>query len=235
MRLIAHDLREVGINVDCAPVLDVADEATHARDRLSFLWPRSAARRRARVARRWRGSAPAASRRSSSTFPATAARASTAIWNCRWSQPAATNCNAISRRSGRCADAPVAMTAHVVYTAIDPEAPGDDLADGHRRDRARRHRLRWPAVQRRSLDEGARAARSAPARARRSPPASTSRSTATAISPRPAPSLKPRRRLRAARWRERRRWRGSRLPLQISMWRPRGRAWRRCSPRPKRN
>ena len=30
MRLIAHDLREVGITVDCAPVLDVADEATHA-------------------------------------------------------------------------------------------------------------------------------------------------------------------------------------------------------------
>src|SRR5579862_2426478 len=30
MRLIAHDLREIGITVDCAPVLDVADEATHA-------------------------------------------------------------------------------------------------------------------------------------------------------------------------------------------------------------
>ena len=29
-RLIAHDLGEVGITVDCAPVLDVADELTHA-------------------------------------------------------------------------------------------------------------------------------------------------------------------------------------------------------------
>ena len=29
-RLIAHDLREVGIDVDCAPVLDVADDLTHA-------------------------------------------------------------------------------------------------------------------------------------------------------------------------------------------------------------
>jgi beta-N-acetylhexosaminidase len=29
MRLIAHDLREIGVTVDCAPVLDVADEATH--------------------------------------------------------------------------------------------------------------------------------------------------------------------------------------------------------------
>jgi beta-N-acetylhexosaminidase len=29
-RLIAHDLREVGITVNCAPVLDVADERTHA-------------------------------------------------------------------------------------------------------------------------------------------------------------------------------------------------------------
>jgi beta-N-acetylhexosaminidase len=29
-RLIAHDLREVGITVDCAPVLDVAEPATHA-------------------------------------------------------------------------------------------------------------------------------------------------------------------------------------------------------------
>jgi beta-N-acetylhexosaminidase len=30
MRLIAHDLREVGVTIDCAPCLDVADEATHA-------------------------------------------------------------------------------------------------------------------------------------------------------------------------------------------------------------
>ena len=29
-RLIAHDLRAAGIDVNCAPVLDVADEATHA-------------------------------------------------------------------------------------------------------------------------------------------------------------------------------------------------------------
>src|SRR5277367_3482467 len=29
-RLIAHDLSEVGISIDCAPVLDVADAATHA-------------------------------------------------------------------------------------------------------------------------------------------------------------------------------------------------------------
>ena len=29
-RLIAHDLREVGVTVNCAPVLDVADERTHA-------------------------------------------------------------------------------------------------------------------------------------------------------------------------------------------------------------
>jgi beta-N-acetylhexosaminidase len=29
-RLIAHDLNEVGITIDCAPVLDVADEGTHA-------------------------------------------------------------------------------------------------------------------------------------------------------------------------------------------------------------
>ncbi len=30
MRLIAHDLHEIGVTVDCAPCLDVADEATHA-------------------------------------------------------------------------------------------------------------------------------------------------------------------------------------------------------------
>jgi len=29
-RLIAHDLNEAGITIDCAPVLDVADEGTHA-------------------------------------------------------------------------------------------------------------------------------------------------------------------------------------------------------------
>ena len=31
----------------------------------------------------------------------------------------------ISRRSGRLADLPMAMTAHVVYSAIDPTQPGD--------------------------------------------------------------------------------------------------------------
>ncbi len=29
-RLIAHDLNEVGITIDCAPVLDVAEPGTHA-------------------------------------------------------------------------------------------------------------------------------------------------------------------------------------------------------------
>ena len=38
-------------------------------------------------------------------------------------------------------DMPLAMTAHVVYTALDPEQPGDHLPHRHGGDRPRPYRL----------------------------------------------------------------------------------------------
>ena len=68
--------------------------------------------------------ARAACCRCSSTFPAMAARPPTAITSCRWSTPTAPRWSqAISRRSGRSPKLPLGMTAHVVFSAIDPVAP----------------------------------------------------------------------------------------------------------------
>ena len=50
---------------------------------------------------------------------------------------------------------PMAMTAHVVFSAVDPEEPGHDLRQGDRGDHPRRNRLRRAADERRHLDEGA--------------------------------------------------------------------------------
>ena len=76
---------------------------------------------------------------------------------CRGSRPAA-RCwrTAISRRSARSPAMPWAMTAHIVYTAIDAARAGDLVAAGHRRRHPRRDRLRRRAGLRRSLDGRAR-------------------------------------------------------------------------------
>ena len=81
-RLIAADLLEVGINVDCAPVLDVADPEMHAviGARAFPLRPSRSRRSAAPIAT---ASSPAASFRSSSTCPAMGGRRPTAISSCR--------------------------------------------------------------------------------------------------------------------------------------------------------
>ena len=122
MRLIAHDLREVGIDVDCAPVLDVADEATHA-----VIGTRAYARDPARVATLGRaameglmagGVAPVVKHipghgraRADSHLELPVVEASRAELERDF----------LAFRA--LADAPAAMTAHVVYAAIDPTAP----------------------------------------------------------------------------------------------------------------
>ena len=75
---------------------------------------------------------------SSSTSPATAAPAPTATRSCRWSTPATRSWRSTSPRSAPSHDAPMAMTAHVLYPAWDAETAGDDLADDHRRGDPRR-------------------------------------------------------------------------------------------------
>jgi beta-N-acetylhexosaminidase len=122
MRLIAHDLLEVGINIDCAPVLDVADEATHA-----VIGSRAYASDPVRVAALGRaamaglmagGVAPVVKHipghgraRADSHLELPVVEASLAELERDFSAFRALK------------QAPAAMTAHVVYTAIDREHP----------------------------------------------------------------------------------------------------------------
>jgi beta-N-acetylhexosaminidase len=122
-RLIAHDLREVGITVDCAPVLDVADPLTHA-----VIGSRSYSQSPERVAAFGRvviegllagGVGPVVKHvpghgraRVDSHLELPVVAASRAELEARDFAPF---------RELR--DAPMAMTAHVVYNAIDPDRP----------------------------------------------------------------------------------------------------------------
>jgi beta-N-acetylhexosaminidase len=122
-RLIAHDLREVGITVDCAPVLDVAEAATHAvigSRAFSSIPERVAALGRAvcdglmaggvaPVVKHMPGHGRA---RADSHLELPTVEASFEELAARDFAPF------VALR-----DAPMAMTAHVVYSAIDPTAP----------------------------------------------------------------------------------------------------------------
>ena len=84
-------------------------------------------------------------------------------------------------------DLPMAMSAHVLYTAIDPASSGDGVVDRGREDHARRNRVRRPHHERRRVDEGA-----ARAHTKNAPPRSSRRDLissciATANSTRLAP------------------------------------------------
>jgi beta-N-acetylhexosaminidase len=121
--LIAHDLRDVGITVDCAPVLDVADELTH-----SVIGTRAYARAPEEVADLGRaviegflagGVLPVIKHmpghgraRVDSHLQLPRVEASRAELAARDFLP-------FKALSG----APAAMTAHLVYTAIDASAP----------------------------------------------------------------------------------------------------------------
>jgi beta-N-acetylhexosaminidase len=122
-RLMAHDLREVGITVDCAPVLDVADPLTHA-----VIGSRSYSQSPERVAAFGRvvmegllegGVGPVVKHvpghgraRVDSHLELPVVAASRAELETR---------DFVPFRALR--DAPMAMTAHVVYRAIDPHRP----------------------------------------------------------------------------------------------------------------
>lgn len=123
-RLIAHDLREVGIDVDCLPVLDAPAEGSHA-----IISDRAYSRDPARAARLGRAAAeglmaggvapvmkhiPGHGRaRADSHLELPVVDASRAELEAVDFPPFTAN-----------ADLPMAMSAHVVYTAIDPSAPG---------------------------------------------------------------------------------------------------------------
>jgi beta-N-acetylhexosaminidase len=123
-RLMAHDLREVGIDVDCLPVLDAPAEGSHA-----IISDRAYSRDPARAATLGRAAAdgliaggvapvmkhiPGHGRaRADSHLELPVVEASREELEAVDFPPFTAN-----------ADLPMAMSAHVVYTAIDPSAPG---------------------------------------------------------------------------------------------------------------
>jgi beta-N-acetylhexosaminidase len=123
-RLIAHDLREVGVDVDCLPVLDAPAEGSH-----SIIGDRAYSRDPARIAAIGRAAAeglmaggvgpvmkhiPGHGRaRADSHLELPVVEASRKELDSVDFAPFKAN-----------ADLPMAMSAHVVYTAIDPAAPG---------------------------------------------------------------------------------------------------------------
>ncbi len=123
MRLTAHELLEIGVTVNCAPVLDVADAATH-----EVIGSRAWSRDPARVAALGRaamegllagGVAPVIKHipghgraRADSHLELPVVDASRAELARDFAPFRALN------------DAPAAMTAHVVYTALDPARAG---------------------------------------------------------------------------------------------------------------
>ena len=221
-RLIAHDLREVGITIDCLPVLDAPQPGAH-----DIIGDRAYSRDPEMVGRFGRAAArglldggvlpvmkhiPGHGRaRADSHMELPVVDASRSELERVDFPPFIAN-----------ADLPVAMTAHVVYSSIDPDAPGtlsktivgeiirgvigfdgllltDDLSmkalQGDFRHRA----------------EGT------------SPPVAISCSTATVIWARPAPWPRERRRSPGAPGRGRTpRWRRSLLSRPLMLWMGRG-------------
>ena len=122
-RLIAHDLREVGVTVDCAPVLDVADDLTHA-----VIGTRAYAKDPGAVATM--GRAVIDGLLAGGVLPVVKhipghgrARADSHL-----ELPVVTASHEeLAARDfapfRALADAPAAMSAHIVYTALDPDAP----------------------------------------------------------------------------------------------------------------
>ncbi len=122
-RLIAHDLRAVGIDVDCMPVLDVPVEGAH-----DVIGDRAYGKDPATVARL--GRAAAQGMLDGGVLPVMKhvpghgrARADShvALPTVEASREALEASDFEPFRRNR--DLPAAMTAHVVYTALDPQRP----------------------------------------------------------------------------------------------------------------
>jgi beta-N-acetylhexosaminidase len=121
-RLIADDLIEVGITVDCAPVLDVAEAGTHA-----VIGSRAYSQRPERVAAMGRafatgllagGVLPVVKH-----MPGHGRARSDSHHDLPVVQAAREELKRDFAPFAALRDLPIAMTAHVVYTALDPERP----------------------------------------------------------------------------------------------------------------
>ena len=127
-RLIAHDLRAAGVNANCAPVLDVADPATHAviGSRAFSHSPESTVRLARAYAEGLMAGAVApvvkhmpghGRARADSHLELPVVEATRAELEARDFAPF------VALR-----DLPMAMSAHIVYTALDAQAPATSSA-----------------------------------------------------------------------------------------------------------
>ncbi len=121
-RLIAHDLREVGITVDCAPVLDVAEPETHAA-----IGSRAFSQRPERVAAM--GRAVANGLLAGGVVPVIKHMPGhgRARVDSHHELPLVEATREELKRDfvpfAALRDLPMAMSAHVVFSALDPERP----------------------------------------------------------------------------------------------------------------
>ncbi len=122
-RLIAHDLREVGIDIDCLPVLDAPQPGSH-----DIIGDRAYSRDPANVARL--GRAAAEGLLAGGVLPVIKhipghgrARADSHLELPVVDAPREELERVDFRPFSANADLPLAMTAHVVYTALAPDAP----------------------------------------------------------------------------------------------------------------
>ncbi len=153
---IALTLRAVGINVDCLPLLDVPQPDGHGIIGDRAYAARADAGRRAGQGDA--GRAAAGRRRAgwSSTSPAMAARRVDSHLDLPVVDASRAELETDFEPFRTLNRAPMAMTAHVVYTALDPDrcATLSPVVIGG--DDPRRHRLRRAVDVRRSRHEGAR-------------------------------------------------------------------------------
>jgi beta-N-acetylhexosaminidase len=137
-RLIAHDLREVGINVDCVPVLDVPVEGAHdvIGDRAYGRDPRTVAvlGRAAAEGLLAGGVLPVIKHIPGHGRAAADSHLALPVVDASRAELEAHDFAPFRVL----ADMPLAMTAHVVYTALDPERPATtsptvlaDIVRGH--------------------------------------------------------------------------------------------------------
>ena len=123
-RLIAYDLREVGIDVDCLPVLDVPADGAH-----DIISDRAYARDCHYVAQLGRAAAEGLMAGGVAPVMKHIPGHGRALSDSHLELPTVSaslseldRLDFVSFRAN--ADLPMAMTAHVVYSAIDPENPG---------------------------------------------------------------------------------------------------------------
>ena len=121
-RLIAHDLREVGITIDCAPVLDVAEPGTHA-----VIGSRALSERPERVAALARACAEGLMAGGVAPVVKHIPGHGRARADSHLELPRVNSSREELARDfapfAALKDLPMAMTAHVVYSALDPENP----------------------------------------------------------------------------------------------------------------